>query len=187
MIKLFQKFAQVEGAKPSSRPQARNLSTPFLLLFAASCTKRRETVCAAYPATKHLKQSPRHDRGLSHPSHNPSRKFLRRFLQKATGVLGQSPKSRPQARNSLNGLSLVLSLAYCSKERTETVYSTFPTTQPPTLSPRRELPIPNPCSKLTPPPYLFMSHANLCNLYKNICENIYTLSKPTLDKTIIKW
>ncbi|MBQ2807285.1 MAG: hypothetical protein IJF08_09560, partial [Clostridia bacterium] len=26
MIKLFQKFAQVEGAKPSSRPQAQNFS-----------------------------------------------------------------------------------------------------------------------------------------------------------------
>ena len=32
LIKLFQKFAQVEGAKPSSRPQARNSLSPFFNL-----------------------------------------------------------------------------------------------------------------------------------------------------------
>ena len=37
--------------------------------------------------------------------------------------MGQSPKSRPQARNLSYGLSLVLSLAYCSKERTERIFS----------------------------------------------------------------
>ena len=43
LIKLFQKFAQVEGAKPSSRPQARNFSA-FLVLFAPAVPKRTEWI-----------------------------------------------------------------------------------------------------------------------------------------------
>ncbi|MBO5842316.1 MAG: hypothetical protein J6R46_04885, partial [Clostridia bacterium] len=45
LIKLFQKFAQVEGAKPSSRPQARNLFSPFFGSFLRLLRqKRTETV-----------------------------------------------------------------------------------------------------------------------------------------------
>jgi hypothetical protein len=41
LIKLFQKFAQVEGAKPSSPPQRRNFpNAVFWFFFAAPCSKK---------------------------------------------------------------------------------------------------------------------------------------------------
>jgi hypothetical protein len=43
LIKLFQKFAQVEGAKPSSRPQARKLTTPFFWFFFCGYLLKKRT------------------------------------------------------------------------------------------------------------------------------------------------
>ena len=51
-------------------------------------------------------------------------KVFARLFQKAAQVEGAQPSSPPQRRNPQNGVSLVLSLAYCSKERTETIIST---------------------------------------------------------------
>ena len=49
-------------------------------------------------------------------------KVFARLFQKAAQVEGAKPSLPPQRRSLLDGLSLVLSLAYCSKERTETVF-----------------------------------------------------------------
>jgi hypothetical protein len=41
LIKLFQKFAQVEGAKPSSRPQARNSQNAVFASFCGFLLKKK--------------------------------------------------------------------------------------------------------------------------------------------------
>ena len=82
----------------------------------ATSTSRKPSSCEAW--TKNTGAHNRH-----HTDHFHRMKVFDRLFQKAAQVEGAQPSTRPQARNLSNCLSLVLSLAYFSKERTERFFS----------------------------------------------------------------